>query len=81
MERFAEDADLVGRLREYLQEKAVLISKVKTLKATVSINLSLLKMKSPFLIFGLMVVQRGWERWLMPVIPALLSGYSRTAAA
>ena len=28
MERFAEDADLVGRLREYLQEKAVLISKV-----------------------------------------------------
>ena len=28
MERFAEDADLVGRLREHLQEKGVLISKV-----------------------------------------------------
>ncbi|MDO4905582.1 MAG: Tex family protein [Lautropia sp.] len=28
MERFAEDADLVGRLRERLQEKGVLISKV-----------------------------------------------------
>ena len=28
LERFAEDADLVGRLREHLQEKGVLISKV-----------------------------------------------------
>ncbi|MDO5057343.1 MAG: Tex family protein [Lautropia sp.] len=33
MERFAEDADLVGRLREHLQEKAVLISKVADGKA------------------------------------------------
>ena len=33
MERFAEDADLVGRLREHLQEKAVLLSKVAEGKA------------------------------------------------